>query len=115
MGGWPEIGDYGPSSPPRAPARDCSAGYSGKIQAPWAGCPKIGGPPQKTARILPDGHPLSHLPCIPLFQRVCVTPRTSPVTPPWRPSRRRDRAVPVMALFSFVALASALVLAFSFG
>jgi hypothetical protein len=29
--------------------------------------------------------------------------------------RRRDRAVPVMALFSFVALASALVLAFSFG
>jgi hypothetical protein len=95
---------------------DRTSAYSGKsgavggVAENWQtaseNCANFAGRPRRA---------LSHLPCTPLFQRVCVTPRTSPVTPPWRPSRRRDRAVPVMALFSFVALASALVLAFSFG
>jgi hypothetical protein len=53
---------------------------------------------------------LSHEPCIPLFQQVCVTPRTSPVTPPWKVGGR----VLVMAVL-VRGVASALALAVSFG
>jgi hypothetical protein len=67
------------------PGGDRTSAYSGKTGVRGRGGRKLGDRLRNRANFA--GRPrrtLSHEPCIPLFQQVCVTPRTSPVTPPWK-------------------------------
>jgi hypothetical protein len=66
---------FGASSRPFTRARDCSAGYLGKIPAPWAGWPKLG-----------VGMPCAHAPFL-----LLKTPYGRSVREPWPTCSRSCR------------------------